>query len=127
MTVISQYVKPFNCVPKKSSGSFLEWYLQNVFTNHTIYIYNFFFFFFHHTTCYNLSSSAANQGDNTVSIAQGDTAIPGTAKQLLPLDRVFKKIYIYIYARSTKTDITLDVKCVYKSYIYNDLALNNQQ
>ena len=35
----------------------------------------FFFFFFHHTTCEStcdtLASSAANQGDNTVSVAQG--------------------------------------------------------
>ena len=60
--------------------------------------------------CDTLSSSATNQGDNTVSVAQGGTAIPGTTKQLLPLDRVFKKIYIYIYARSTKADITLDVR-----------------
>ena len=37
-----------------------------------------FFVFFHHTTCEStcdtLSSSAANQGDNTVSVAQGNTA-----------------------------------------------------
>ena len=35
----------------------------------------FYFLFFHHTTCENtcdtLSSSAANQGDNTVSVVQG--------------------------------------------------------
>ena len=38
-------------------------------------------FFFHHTTCEStcdtLASSAANQGDNTVSVAQGGTATPG--------------------------------------------------
>ena len=62
-----------------------------------IYIY----FFFHHTacesTCDTLTSSAANQGDYTVSVAQGGTATPGTTKQLLPPDRVFKRnIYLYI-------------------------------
>ena len=43
-------------------------------------IYIFSFFFFHHTTCEStcdtLASSAANQGDNTVSVAQGGTATP---------------------------------------------------
>ena len=47
-----------------------------------------FFFFFHHTTCEStcntLASSAANQGDNTVSVAQGGTATPGATEQLLP-------------------------------------------
>ena len=52
------------------------------------------------------------RGDNTVSVAQGGTATPGATKQLLPLDRVFKRIiyihiYIYIYilifTRSTKS------------------------
>ena len=42
------------------------------------------------------------RGDNTVSVAQGGTTTPGATKQLLPPDRVFKRI-IYIYARSTKT------------------------
>ena len=45
-------------------------------------------FFFHHTTCEStcdtLSSSTANQGDNTVSVAQGGTATPGATMQLLP-------------------------------------------
>ena len=58
--------------------------------------------FFHHTTCEStcdtLSSSAANQGDNTVLVAQGGTATPGTIKQLLPPDRVFNRnIYLYIH------------------------------
>ena len=60
-----------------------------------------FFFFFHHTTCESTcntqASSAANQGDNTVSVAQGGTATPGATEQLLPLDRVFKRnIYLCI-------------------------------
>ena len=38
------------------------------------------------------------RSDNTVSVAQGSTATPGATKQLLPPDRVFKRIlYIYIY------------------------------
>ena len=40
------------------------------------------------------------RGDNTVSVAQGGTATPGTTKQLLPPDKVFKRI---IYARSIKS------------------------
>ena len=44
----------------------------------------FFIFHFYHTmcesTCDTLSSSAANQGDNTVSVAQGGTATPGATK-----------------------------------------------
>ena len=40
-----------------------------------IYIYIYIYIFFHHTTCEStcdtLASSAANQGDNTVSVAQG--------------------------------------------------------
>ena len=35
--------------------------------------------------CDTLASSAANQGDNTVSVAQGGTATPGTTEQLLLL------------------------------------------
>ena len=70
----------------------------------SIYIY--IFFFFHHTTCEStcdtLTSSAANQGDNTVSVAQGGTAIPGATEQLLPLDRVFQR-NIYENTRSTKS------------------------
>ena len=38
------------------------------------------------------------RGDNTVSVAEGDTATPGATQQLLPPDRVFKRI-IYIYIR----------------------------
>ena len=59
-------------------------------------------FFLHHTTCEStcdtLASSAANQGDNTVSVAQGSTATPGATEQLLPPDRVFKRnIYLCIH------------------------------
>ena len=62
-----------------------------------------------------------NRGDNTVSVAQGGTATPGATKQLLPPDRVFKRIvyiYIYIYIYiciyiytpdQLKADITLNV------------------
>ena len=66
------------------------------------YINNIYFFFFHHTTCEStcdtLASSAANQGDNTVSVAQGGTATPGATEQLLPPDRVLKRnIYLCIH------------------------------
>ena len=44
-----------------------------------------------------LASSAANQGDNTVSVAQAGTATPGTTEQLLPPDRVFKKKNLCIH------------------------------
>ena len=53
------------------------------------------------STCDTLASSAAIQGDMTVSVAQGGTATPGATEQLLPPDRVFKKTYVYI--RSTKS------------------------
>ena len=47
-----------------------------------------------------------SRGDNTVLVAQGDTATPGATKQLLPPDRVLRELYIYmyiyIYARSIK-------------------------
>ena len=56
-------------------------------------------YIFHHTTCGStcdtLASSAAIQGDNTVSVAQGGTATPGATEQLLPPDRVFKKKPMY--------------------------------
>ena len=44
------------------------------------------------STCDTLASSAANLGDNTVSVAQGGTATPGATEQLLPPDRVFKNL-----------------------------------
>ena len=45
------------------------------------------------------------RGDNTVSVAQGGTATPGATKQLLPPDRVFKRIiYIYIYTPDQSRD-----------------------
>ena len=79
----------------------------------TLYIF-FSFFFFHHTTCEStcdtLASSAANQDDNTVSVAQGGTATPGATEQLLPPDRVFKKIKSMYTQDQLKADITLDVR-----------------
>ena len=55
--------------------------------------------FFRHTkcesTCDTLTSSATNQSDNTVSVAQGGTATPGATKQLLPPDRVLKRKYMW--------------------------------
>ena len=44
-----------------------------------------------------MSSSAANQGDNTVSVAQGGTTTPGATKQLLSPDRVLiLNVYILL-------------------------------
>ena len=62
---------------------------------------------FHHTTCEStcdtLTSSAANQGDNTVSVTQGGTATPGANEQLLPPDRVFNPIRcIDLYMNNNK-------------------------
>ena len=67
-----------------------------------LYIYIYTFSNVHHTTCEStcdtLSSSAANKGDNPVSVAEGGIATPGATKQLLPPDRVFKRnIYLYIH------------------------------
>ena len=61
-------------------------------------------FFFHHTTCEStcdtLASSAANQGDNTVTVAQGGTATPGatdfqpeTKTLIRKLKRILNKLY----------------------------------
>ena len=62
--------------------------------------------------CDTMSSSAANQGDNTVSVVQGSTATPSATKQLLPPDRIFKRNIYHIYL----------------IYMYEeDLALNNLQ
>ena len=62
--------------------------------------------------CDTLASSAANQGDNTVSVAQGGTATPGVTEPLLPTDRVFKKKKKKsMYTQDQlKADITLDVR-----------------
>ena len=54
-----------------------------IYTHHSLYTYIYIFFFYHTTcesTCDTLASSAANQGDNTVSVAQGGTATPGTTE-----------------------------------------------
>ena len=72
---------------------------ENLIYNIYIYIY---IYIYHHTTCEStydtLTSSAANQGYNTVSVAEGGTATPGAIMQLLPPDRVFKRnIYLYIH------------------------------
>ena len=58
------------------------------------------------STCDTQSSSAANQGDNTVSVAQGGTTTPGANKQLLPPDRVFKR-NLYLYIRQINQKQTL--------------------
>ena len=57
--------------------------------------------------CDTLSSSAANQGDNTVLVAQGSIASPGATKQLLPPDRVFKNIIKDTYESGAETGLVL--------------------
>ena len=82
--------------------------MENRFSNHKrVHLdmstsFKHLIYFFHHTTCEStcntLSSSAANQGDNTVPVAQGSTATPSATKQILPPDKVFKRnIYLYIH------------------------------
>ena len=72
-------------------------------------IYTYFFFIIQHVKAREIPSShqPPTRGDNIVSVAQGGTATPGTTKQLLPLDRVLRElyvyIYIYIYTRSIKS------------------------
>ena len=73
-----------------------------IYTHTHTYIYIYIHTFFHHTscesTCDTLASSAANQGDNTVSVAQGSTVTPGATEQLLPPDSVFQRnIYLCIH------------------------------
>ena len=57
---------------------------------------------------------------NTVSVAQGGTAIPGATKQLLPPDWVLKELYIYIYIYTPdqlRAETTLDVHFHFFIYI----------
>ena len=44
-----------------------------------------------------LASSAANQGDNTVSVAQGGTATPGATEHIYIYVYIQPCIHIYIY------------------------------
>ena len=71
-----------------------------------------------------------SRGDNTVSVAQGGTATPGSTKQLLPPDRVLRESYIYKYIYiympdQLNAETTLDVNlhflsavCYLKKRIY---------
>ena len=45
---------------------------------------------------YYVPHQSPTRGDNTVLVAQGDTAASGATKQLLTLDRVLRELYIYI-------------------------------
>ena len=67
---------------------------EEIHTHTHIYIYT-HIFFFHHTTCEStcdtLASSAANQGDNTVLVAQGSTVTPGA-------------VYVYHYYQDKSID-----------------------
>ena len=76
-----------------------------IYVNICIYIYIFFFFISSYNmwkhVWYPALISHQPRGNNTVSVGQGRTATPDATKQLLPLDRVSKKlcvcVYIYIY------------------------------
>ena len=76
-------------------------------------IHLYIYIYIDHTTCEStcdtLALSAANQGDNTVSVSQGGTATPGATEQLLPPDRVFKRnIYLCIHKMTLwKDKVTL--------------------
>ena len=73
-------------------------------------------YIFHHTACESACNTLPSSATNTVSVAQGSTATPGATKQLLPLDRVFKRI---IYARSTKSrDCIICSSSFFYIYIY---------
>ena len=75
------------------------------------------------STCDTLNSSAANQGDNTVLVAEGSTATPGATKQLLPPDRVFK-IYIYILYILYTIFYIYYIYCIYiYIYVYTSFEL----
>ena len=64
---------------------------------------------------------APSWGDNIVSVAQGSTATPGATKQLLPPDRVFKRI-IYIYMPDQlRVEITSSFLCPVCDLKKNDL------
>ena len=73
------------------------------------------------------------RGDNTVSVAQGGTATPGTTKHLLPPDWVLREyihththIYIYIYIRTPDqlwAETTLDVNLHKKRVYFRPLML----
>ena len=60
---------------------------MSIFALKTMKIFTENYYFFHHTmcesTCDTLSSSAANQGDNTVSVAQGGTGSARSASTAL--------------------------------------------
>ena len=67
-----------------------------------IYIYIYIYWFFIITTSESTPIPCSPQtptiSDNTISVVQNSTATPGATKQLLPPDRVSRKIiYIYIY------------------------------
>ena len=80
------------------------------------YIYIFFFFIIQRVKARAIPCphQLPTRGDNTVSVAQGGTATPGATKQLLPLEKVLRELYIYIYIYiytpdQLRAETTLDV------------------
>ena len=78
-----------------------------------MYIYIYFFFFIIQRVkerAIPCPHQPPTRGDNTFSVAQGSTATPGATKQLLPLDRVLRESYIYIYMPDQlNAETTLDI------------------
>ena len=63
-----------------------------------IYIYIYIYFFFFHHTCESTCDTVLiSRQPGVITQSQGGTATPGTTKQLLPLDRVLRELYIDIY------------------------------
>ena len=60
---------------------------------------------------------AANQGDNTVSVAQGGTATPGATEQLLPPD-IINAIISYWLQKHTHTQTHTHIYIYIYIYIY---------
>ena len=92
---LSIYVCVCVCVCVCACVYYISRYILSIHDHNSYYICSYLSIYlpiylsnFHNTTCEStcdtLSSSAANQSDNTVSVAHGGTATPGTTKQLLP-------------------------------------------
>ena len=63
-------------------------------------VYKPLYIYFHHTTCEStcdtLTSSAANEGDNTVSVAQGSGSFKNNINKTCLQTIIYIYIYIYI-------------------------------
>ena len=64
--------------------------------DYTLYIYIYIYIFKVKASVIPCPHQPPTKGDNTVSVAQGGTATPVATKRLLPPDRVWRELYIYI-------------------------------